>query len=268
MSPPTPLVEVTDNAAFGGKAVSLGVAARAGLPVPAGFALSVDAVEAVVRSDPNVLTALHAACAGGGPRAVRSSAVGEDSGTASFAGAHHTVLGVCRFDAVVAAVRRVHASGAAVGASAYRNRLGLGPCRMGVVIQELVPAEVAGVLFTRNPVTGAVERVIEASWGLGEAVVAGLVVPDRYRLDARGRVIERAVGEKDIALRAGPGGTEEVAVAGPAVHAPCLNDAQLAALHALAEACDTIYDTCEHDIEFAFSDGAVFLLQRRPITGA
>jgi pyruvate,water dikinase len=138
---------------------------------------------------------------------------------------------------------------------------------MGVVIQELVPAEVAGVLFTRNPVTGAVERVIEASWGLGEAVVAGLVVPDRYRLDTRGRVIEWSAGEKDIAVRAGPGGTAEVAVAGPAVHAPCLNDAQLAALHVLVEACDTIYGTCEHDIEFAFAGGAVFLLQRRPITG-
>ena len=63
------------------------------------------------------------------------------------------------------------------------------------------------MLFTRNPVTGAAERVIEASWGLGEAVVAGLVVPDRFRLDARGRVLERTAGEKDAALRAGPAGT-------------------------------------------------------------
>jgi pyruvate, water dikinase len=267
MAPLTPLVEATDTAAFGDKAVSLGAAARAGLPVPAGFALSVDAVDAVIRADPDVLPALHAACVGGGPRAVRSSAVGEDSGAASFAGAHCTVLGLHRSDAVVAAVRRVHASGTAAGACAYRRRLGLGPCQMGVVIQELVPADVAGVLFTRNPVTGAAERVIEASWGLGEAVVAGLVVPDRYRLDAQGRVIERSPGDKDVALRASPDGIEEVAVAGPAVHTPCLNDAQLAALHTLAEACDTIYDTCEHDIEFAFSGGAVFLLQRRPITG-
>jgi pyruvate,water dikinase len=267
MAPLTPLDEATDTAAFGDKAVSLGAAARAGLPVPAGFALSVDAVDAVIRADPDVLPALHAACVGGGPRAVRSSAVGEDSGAASFAGAHCTVLGLRRSDAVVAAVRRVHASGTAAGARAYRSRLGLGPCRMGVVIQELVPADVAGVLFTRNPVTGAAERVIEASWGLGEAVVAGLVVPDRYRLDAQGRVIERSAGDKDVALRAGPDGIEEVAVAGPAVHTPCLNDAQLAALHTLAEACDTIYNTCEHDIEFAFSGGAVFLLQRRPITG-
>ena len=95
---------------------------------------------------------------------------------------------------------------------------------MAVVVQELVPAEVAGVLFTRNPVTGAAERVIEASWGLGEAVVAGLVVPDRFRLDVRGRVLERTMGEKDVALRIGPAGTREVAVDAPDVHAPCLDD--------------------------------------------
>jgi pyruvate, water dikinase len=263
----TPLTEATDPEVFGGKAVALGVAARAGLPVPPGVALSVDAVEAVVRGDPDTVAAVGAVCADGGARAVRSSAVGEDSVAASFAGAHCTVLGVCRPDAVVAAVRRVHASGDAAGARAYRDRLGLGQPRMGVVVQALVPAEVAGVLFTRDPVTGAPERVIEASWGLGEAVVAGLVVPDRYRLDARGRVLERSTGEKDLVVRAGPDGAREVAVAGPAVHAPCLDDGQLAALHALAQACDTVYGTPDHDIEFAFHAGAVCLLQRRPITG-
>jgi pyruvate, water dikinase len=262
-----PLSEATDPAVFGGKAVALGAAARAGLPVPAGFALSVDVVESVVRGRDGVLGALRAVCAGGGPRAVRSSAVGEDSAVASFAGAHCTVLGVCDPDGVIEAVRRVHASGGAAAARAYRGRLGLGPCRMGVVVQELVPADVAGVLFTRNPVTGAPERVIEASWGLGEAVVAGLVVPDRYRLDVRGRVLERSEGEKDVAVRAGPGGSREVAVDGAAVHVLCLDDAGLAALHALAEACDAVYGTTDHDIEFAFHDGAVFLLQRRPITG-
>jgi pyruvate,water dikinase len=138
---------------------------------------------------------------------------------------------------------------------------------MGVVVQELVPADVAGVLFTRNPVTGAAERVIEASWGLGEAVVAGLVVPDRYRLDVRGRVLERVTGEKDVAVRAGSGGAREVAVDDAEVHASCLDDAQLAELHALAEACDAVYGMADHDIEFAFHAGAVFLLQRRPITG-
>jgi pyruvate, water dikinase len=262
-----PLADVTDPMAFGGKAVALGSAMRAGLPVPNGVALSVDTVEAVVRADPDDVPALHSVCARGGPRAVRSSAVGEDSVGASFAGAHCTVLGVCDPEAVVAAVRRVHASADAPQARAYRAQLGLGPARMGVVVQELVPADVAGVLFTRNPVTGAAERVIEASWGLGEAVVAGLVVPDRYRLDVRGRVLERVTGEKDVAVRAGPGGAREIAVDDAEVHAPCLDDAQLAELHALAEACDAVYGTGDHDIEFAFHAGAVFLLQRRPITG-
>jgi pyruvate,water dikinase len=260
------LNEVVDPEAFGGKAVALGTAARAGLPVPAGVALSVADVEAVVQDDPAVLQDLRSVAASGRACAVRSSAVGEDSGAASFAGAHCTVLGVCSPDAVVAAVRRVHASGDAPAARAYRSRLGLGRPRMGVVIQELVPADVAGVLFTRNPVTGVAERVIEASWGLGEAVVAGLVVPDRYRLDARGRVLERSAGEKDVAVRAGRAGTQEVAVSGDAVHAPCLDDAQLAALHGLAEACDAVYGERDHDIEFAFRAGGVFLLQRRPIT--
>jgi pyruvate,water dikinase len=262
-----PLVDVADPATFGGKAVALGMAIRAGLPVPAGVALSVKTVEAVVRADPDVVPALHGVCADGGPRAVRSSAVGEDSAGASFAGAHCTVLGVCDPDAVVTAVRAVHASAYAPAARAYRARLGLGPSRMGVVVQELVPADVAGVLFTRNPVTGAAERVIEASWGLGEAVVAGLVLPDRYRLDVRGRVLERTTGEKDVAVRAGPAGAQEIAVEARDVHAPCLDDAQLAALHGLAEACDTVYGSGDHDIEFAFHEGAVFLLQRRPITG-
>jgi pyruvate, water dikinase len=262
-----PLADVTDPMAFGGKAVALGSAIRAGLPVPDGVALSVDTVEAVVRADPDDVPALHRVCAAGGPRAVRSSAVGEDSVGASFAGAHCTVLGVCDPEAVVAAVRRVHASADAPQARAYRAQLGLGPARMGVVVQELVPADVAGVLFTRNPVTGVAERVIEASWGLGEAVVAGLVVPDRYRLDVRGRVLERVTGEKDVAVRAGPGGAREIAVDDAEAHAPCLDDAQLAELHALAEACDAVYGTGDHDIEFAFHAGAVFLLQRRPITG-
>ena len=124
---------------------------------------------------------------------------------------------------------------------------------MGVVVQELVPADVAGVLFTRNPVTGAAERVIEASWGLGEAVVAGLVVPDRYRLDVRGRVLERTAGEKDVAVRAGPRRYARRSRSTPRTCTrPAWTTRQLAALHALAEACDAVYGTGDHDIEFAF----------------
>ncbi len=262
------LAEARDAAAFGGKAVQLGAGLRAGLPVPAGFALSAEHVDAVARSDVDAVAALQAFCPNGGLWAVRSSAIGEDSGTASFAGAHLTMLGVCGV-AVVDAVRRVHASGRTAGARAYRHRLGLAErARMAVVVQELVDADVAGVLFTRNPVSGAAERVVEASWGLGEAVVAGLVIPDLYRLDATGRLLERRIGEKDLAVRRGRvTGTEEVPITAPRAALPCLGPAELAALHGLASACDRVYGPEGHDIEFAFRDGAVFLLQRRPITG-
>jgi pyruvate,water dikinase len=135
-------------------------------------------------------------------------------------------------------------------------------------VQELIDADVAGVLFTRNPVSGAVERVIEASWGLGEAVVAGLVIPDRFRLDATGRLIEHRIGDKDLAVRRGPvTGTTETPISSARATQPCLGAAQLVALHNLAVACDRVYGPEGHDIEFAFCDGEVFLLQRRPITG-
>jgi pyruvate,water dikinase len=175
---------------------------------------------------------------------------------------------VLGFAALVQAVRQVHASGRDPGAQAYRARLGLErTSRMAVVVQELVDANVAGVLFTRNPVTGAAERVIEASWGLGEAVVSGLVTPDQYRLAATGRLLERSLGEKDLQIRrSASGGTEQAPVAPELIYAPCLGDAEVAALHALATACDRVFGSPDHDIEFAFRGGGVFLLQRRPIT--
>lgn len=262
------LAEAMDAAAFGGKAVQLGAAIRAGLPVPSGFVLSSEHVTATACGDPAALAELQALCLGSRPCTVRSSAIGEDSGAASFAGTHLSVLGVCGFAAVVQAVRKVHASARDPGAHAYRARLGLErTARMAVVVQELVDADVAGVLFTRNPVTGAAERVIEASWGLGEAVVSGLVTPDQYRLTPTGQLLKLSVGEKDLQIRRrGCGGTEQVPVAPELISAPCLGDGELAALHALAAACDRVFGSPDHDIEFAFRGGAVFLLQRRPIT--
>ncbi|MGB9011485.1 MAG: PEP/pyruvate-binding domain-containing protein, partial [Aeromicrobium sp.] len=169
---------------------------------------------------------------------------------------------------VAEAVSQVQASAFDPSALTYREQRGLaGTPRMGVVIQRMVGAEVAGVLFTRNTVTGENERVIEASWGLGETVVAGLVTPDQYRLGADGRVLQRSGGEKDMALVLGDDGrTREVPVIGDRVEALCLDDANLRSLHELAMACDRVFATSDHDIEFAFVGGMVHLLQRRPIT--
>ena len=263
------LKEATDPGEYGGKAVQLGTALRAGLPVPDGFALSCHTVEAVVAGDSDVLQPLEGTCTQDRPHAVRSSAVGEDSQEVSFAGTHLTVLGARGVQAVAEAIRGVHASGLGAGAGAYRVRLGLDEnTGMAVVVQKLIDADAAGVLFTRNPVTGAAELVIEASWGLGEAVVSGLVTPDHYVLDQTGALQGLVPGEKDLAIRWTRQGTSEVAVPDHLIAEPCLGATELAALHNLATACDSVYGSTEHDIEFAFSAGTVFLLQRRPITRA
>jgi pyruvate,water dikinase len=251
---------------FGGKAVQLAAALRAGLPVPDGFALAWDVVDAVAEQGRAALDAPSDVWPE--PCAVRSSAVDEDSADASFAGAHLSVLGVCGDAAVIDAISAVRSSGLEAGAQAYRSHLGLAAgARVGVVVQALVDSDVAGVMFTRNPLTGAEERVIEASWGLGEIVVAGLVTPDRFVLSTSGDLLGQSVGEKDIAIRrTESGGTAEVDVAPELIDIPCLGAPELAALHDLALACDRVFGTTAHDIEFAFVDGAVHLLQRRPIT--
>jgi CRP/FNR family cyclic AMP-dependent transcriptional regulator len=122
------------------------------------------------------------------------------------------------------------------------------------------------VMFTENPVTGADERVIEASWGLGEAVVAGLVIPDTYRVDRTGEVLERSPGLKRVAIRSLPdGGTFEEQVPAELTEKLCLDDDQLAELHELANRCDAVYGKAR-DIEFAFAGGTLYLLQCRAVT--
>ena len=266
----TPLAAATDPRAFGGKAAQLASALGAGLPVPDGHALSWTAVRAVVAGDHRALEVLDAVQVTG-PWAVRSSAIGEDSAEASFAGTHLTLLGVVGLDALRRAIRQVHDSALDEGAAAYRRQHGLDPApQMAVVLQPMIASEVAGVLFTRNPVTGASERVVEASWGLGETVVSGLVSPDQYRLAAEdGRLLGRWSGEKDLAMRLQADGTvAETEVPPEKVGAWCLTADDLLSLHRLARRCDEVYATTEHDIEFAFADGRLHLLQRRPITHA
>jgi pyruvate,water dikinase len=264
-----PLGEAFDGAALGGKAVQLGEAIRAGLPVPDGYALSARWVDQVVSGDEGVLDDLQRLLSViRQPVAVRSSAVGEDSAGASFAGQHATCLHVEPVvDAVVAAVRHVWASGRTAAALAYRRRLGIeGEPRVAVVVQRMVEPTAAGVLFSRDPVSDEDVRVIEAAWGLGEVVVAGLVTPDRFRVARGGSVLERSAGYKDVLIRRSPnGGTEEIPVDPDRAGALCLEDAQLLALHRLAQRCEAVYGGAQ-DLEWAFMGGELFLLQRRPIT--
>jgi pyruvate,water dikinase len=139
---------------------------------------------------------------------------------------------------------------------------------VGVVVQVLLDPTSAGVMFTQNPITGADERVIEASWGLGEAVVAGLVIPDHYRVDRSGQVLERTPGLKKIAVRTLPeGGTVEAEVAPELRERLCLNDSQLGELGRLAERCEHVYGRAR-DIEWAIADKTLYLLQCRAVTRA
>ena len=260
--------QARETALYGSKAVGLGDAVRQGLPVPPGVALSGDLVEAVASGDEKAIEKVANAIDHlVPPFAVRSSAVDEDGASASFAGQHLTVLNVHSAADVPGAIRDVWWSANSDSAITYRQRVGLFTRpSVGVVVQTLLNPAAAGVMFTENPVTGADERLIEASWGLGEAVVAGLVIPDHFRLDRAGQVLECKAGRKRIAIRSLPnGGTFEEAVPVAQVSQPCLDDAQLKALCALALQCEKVYGP-RRDIEWALQDGVLYLLQCRAIT--
>ena len=266
---PVALAEGIEESAYGGKAAQLAAAIRAGLPVPGGVALPAGFVDAVADGRPGTIRELAEISATlGCPVAVRSSAVGEDSETASFAGQHLTCLNIRPSPTTLAdAVRAIWKSAHSESALAYRRRLGLArELRIGVVVQELVVADCAGVLFTRNPFDGVDEIVIEASWGLGESIVAGLVTPDRFRLSREGTVLERTSGTKDIAVRVLPGGgTYEAEIPAELVRTLCLDDARLRELHVLARRCEKTFGGTQ-DLEWAFAGGTLYLLQRRAVT--
>ena len=268
MSDLLPLEEVAETAVFGSKAVGLGQALRHGLPVPPGFALSGALVEAVAGNDETAIAHVVETLGPlGGPLAVRSSAVDEDGADASFAGQHLTLLNVPSAAELGTALREIWWSANSDSAITYRKRVGLFTRpSVAVVVQRLLDPTCAGVMFTRNPITGADERMIEASWGLGEAVVAGLVIPDSCRVARDGQVLERRPGVKQIAVRSLPdGGTVEAEVLPDLVEHLCVDDSQLDALNDLARRCEDVYGP-DRDIEWALADGIVYLLQCRAVT--
>jgi Pyruvate phosphate dikinase, AMP/ATP-binding domain/Cyclic nucleotide-binding domain len=265
-----PLADAREESRFGAKAVGLGAAARSGLPVPPGVALSGSVVSAVAAGQGRAIEQLVTAARSlAGPLAARSSAVGEDSADASFAGQHLTLLNVPKADDLPAAIREIWWSANSDSAITYRQRVGLfARPSVGVVVQSLLDPDVAGVMFTQNPINKADERLIEASWGLGEVVVAGRVIPDSFRMDRAGVVRERTPGVKKIAIRAAShGGTVEESVAPELVGQLCLDDDQLAQLNALAGQCEQVYGPAR-DIEWALAGGRLYLLQCRAVTRA
>lgn len=203
------------------------------------------------------------------PVAVRSSATAEDLPEASFAGQQDTFLNVVGADALLEAVRGCWASLWTGRAAAYREANGIGQrkVRLAVVVQRMVEAAVSGVMFTANPLTGARgQTVVNASPGLGEAVVSGAVNPDQFVVDtAAGRILERTVGDKRVQVRPLPGGgTEQLPLAGGSE--PSLTDAQVRQLAELGRAAQELFGAPQ-DLEWTLSpDGRFALVQTRPIT--
>ena len=263
----------SDAVRVGAKGFNLARTAGAGLPVPPAFVVTTEPyrrlAERGARSDPSFIRAVVDAyhTLGCGPVAVRSSAIAEDAADTSFAGQQETILGVEGGDALVNALERCWRSLFTERAAAYRAKQGVDAAQLGmaVVVQQLVPAEAAGVLFTRSPLDpGGATMLAEGAWGLGEVVVSGRVQPDRFTLDrVSGAALDKHLGRKSIRLTRS--GEEHV----PPVDQEryCLGDAALAQLAALGRQVEAFYGE-PRDVEWAFAGGEFYLLQARPITVA
>ncbi|MGD2157748.1 MAG: PEP/pyruvate-binding domain-containing protein, partial [Anaerolineales bacterium] len=202
------------------------------------------------------------------PVAVRSSATLEDLPDLSFAGQQDTYLNILNEKELLEAVVNCWSSLWTARAIGYRlrNEINHNEAALAVVVQKMVPSEVSGVLFTANPVTGLLsESVIDAVYGLGEALVSGQVEPDHFVVDhLNGSIVEKKLGEKKLSTRAKEGGGVET-VAEDAELRRTLSDNQIHQLAALGQQIHQEFGTPQ-DIEWAFANDDLHLLQSRPIT--
>jgi phosphoenolpyruvate synthase/pyruvate phosphate dikinase len=200
--------------------------------------------------------------------AVRSSATAEDLPTASFAGQHDTYLNVLGPTAILQHVSRCWASFFTDRAVTYRLRNGFDhrKAHMAVVVQQMVFPQAAGILFTADPVTSNRKVAsVEASFGLGEALVSGLVNADVYQV-RDGAVVAKAIATKQLAIHASPaGGTQEQAIEAERQEQPALTDAQVVRLAQLGQRIEAHFSRPQ-DIEWCLVDDGFQIVQSRPIT--
>jgi pyruvate,water dikinase len=274
MSPVRPLDDVgaADLASVGSKAANLGELTRRGHPVPRGFVIATDA-EAAAPPGRALEAEIEAAYRelGAASVAVRSSATAEDLPTASFAGQHASLMNVRGTESLLRAVECCRRSLFSEAAARYRASRGIGDdgVRMAVVVQAMVDARAAGVAFSANPVTGtAAEVLIEAAFGLGEAVVAGEVTPDRYAVDKAALTLrEKVVNEQAWACYCDPEGNGTVKRPVTEPWRPALTDDEARRIAAVVREIETQFGAPQ-DVEWAIDQGgALFVLQARPITG-
>jgi pyruvate, water dikinase len=286
-------------ATAGGKGASLARMAGLGLPVPPGFVVPSEALteslpdggeelRELLATGPSAETAVRALVLAAEPGAelreaiegayralgdepavaVRSSACAEDSEAASYAGQQETYLHVRGVDEVVRRVRDCWASFFSERALFYRERKGsLGDLGMAVVVQRMVTAEVAGVLFTCDPVQRRRDRmVVEAVFGLGEAAVSGHVTPDHFVITRDGEVKKSRIAVQPFAVvSASAGGTAERELSPSEGGAQTLDEGRLRALARLGDELERRLGVPQ-DIEWAFAEGELYVLQARPVT--
>ena len=203
------------------------------------------------------------------PVSVRSSSTAEDLAGASFAGQYDSLLNVVSFKGVLAGIKQVWASLHSPHAIGYRRRNGIAhpDAAMAVVVQVQLDPDAAGVLFTRDPVTGQAKSVVTAALGLGEGVVAGTAPADRFVLSPRaGKVLEAELAEKKAAVRPlAAGGIETAPVGAKMQAAPALSPARLKRLAVYGKRLEERFGGPQ-DIEFASAGAKVWILQARPMT--
>jgi pyruvate, water dikinase len=268
-----------DPAIVGGKAANLGRLA-ATYPVPPGFCLP--AAVHVGRSGPDparlpeeLARAVTAAYRSLGERrgvpdppvAVRSSAIDEDGTGSSFAGIYTTYLNVRGAANVLDAIARCWASAEDPRVASYRRAKGLPDAGIGVLVQELVAADLSAVVFSINPVTGAADEiVINANYGLGESIVGGLATPDTWILKRPElETLRFVLGDKAHMTILSEEGTREVAVLRTLRGRPSLHDSQTRRLAELALSLEATMGW-PVDLECAYQGEQLYLLQCRPIT--
>jgi pyruvate, water dikinase len=207
----------------------------------------------------------------GSHSAVRSSAISEDGAASSFAGLYESYLNMVGENEVVDAVHRCYVSLWSERAVSYRaGRTDGADEAMAVVVMKLVPSETSGIAFTAHPVTGSLDQVIiNASFGLGEAIVSGRVTPDSFLVQKGSfTILEREIYAKELAIfphSEGGGGTIEEHLPPERQRAPSLTDEQASDVARLAARVEEHYGAPQ-DIEWGLYDGQLYLLQSRPIT--
>ena len=203
------------------------------------------------------------------PLAVRSSATAEDLPGASFAGQQDTYLNIRGKSALLEAVQRCWSSLWTPRALEYRARQGIDPSTvsLAVVVQVMVPAEASGIMFTANPISGARDEIaIDAAWGLGEAIVGGLVTPDHIVAHkTTGAIKQVTIADKTVMTQPTATGTQERPVEESKRRAQVLNATQATELAKLGAEIEKYYGEPQ-DIEWCFANGKFYIVQARPIT--